>query len=125
MRERHSYHIGKSLLGLSEIPDTGRDQDDHVNHRDRDSWPVNTVLRAQQTPTETIYYSHHRIERVQEPKVFWNHTTLETDWRNIKAKLDDEWDNETEIAIFDHQRGDPQTDPERGTERQQHEQWHK
>src|SRR5271166_4761277 len=108
-----SNHIGKGLLGLSEIPDTRRNEDDHVNHRDCEPRPVNTVLCAQQAPAETIYDSHHRIERVEEAKPLWNYAALEADWRDIKTKLDHEWDNETEITIPDHEGGDPQTHSER------------
>src|SRR5208283_1109859 len=86
--QQHSYHIGKGLLGLSEIPDTRRNESDHFNHRDCEPQPVNTVLCAQQAPAETIYDSHHRIERVEEAKPLWNHAALKADRRDIKAKLD-------------------------------------
>ena len=72
--------------------------------------PVNIVSRAQQAPAETIDDSHHRIERVEQAKAFWNDAALETDRRDVKAKLDHERNNETEIAILHHEGGNPQTD---------------
>jgi hypothetical protein len=111
-----SNNVGKRLLGFSEIPKAGCQEESHFDCSDREGWPVDAALPSEEAPAKTVYDSHHGIERVEQAKPNWNDTALETDWGNIEAKLDEKRDNKTEVAVFDHKGADPQPDSERGTE---------
>ena len=91
-----------------QMPDAMRTTTSTISNRE--GRPVDAALPAQEAPAETVYDSHHRIERIEEAKPLRNDAALESDRRDIKAELDHERDNETEIAILDHEGGDPQAD---------------
>jgi hypothetical protein len=112
LRSAWSNHIGKRLFGSSEVPDTRRYEHDYINYRECKTWQVNTILYTYKAPSKAIDDPNHWVECIEKPKLRWNDATLKAYWGHIESKLDHERDNESEVAVFHHEGGNPHTYPE-------------
>ncbi len=118
-----SDDIGEAALGTPKIPDACRHEKDHASDGNCQARPVNVVLATENAPAKAVDDTDDGIEGIEQLKSFGHDVAEESDGRDVKAELDNEGDNKPEIAIFHHQRGNPQSNPEGGGKGEQYEQW--
>jgi len=111
-------YIRESLLGLAKIPDAANAQREGNADTDEKARRPDAALTAEQGPAESVDDAYHGVKRVKQPPPGGNHAAAEADGGNVKAELNDEGDNVTEIAVLDIQRGKPEPHAERRSEGQ-------
>src|SRR5262249_36769945 len=76
---------------------------------------------AENAPAKAVDDADHRIEAIQESPLLRYHRAGEADRRNIHAKLHNERDDVTEIAVFNIQCSNEQRRPKTGEHGQNYE----
>ena len=115
-----SDHVSKGSLHATEIPNRAGRQGGNRDDGQRKSRPIHVVLTAEQAPAESVDDADHRIDGIKETKPVRNNTAQKPDRRDVKAKLNNKWNNKAEITVLDHKSGDPQADSEGSCKRQEH-----
>src|SRR5438270_4691666 len=75
------------------------------------------AFTTEHAPAETVDDTDHRIERIRKSPLLWNDAGAKPHRRDIEAQLDNEWNDVTEIPVFDVERRDPHPDAEARDER--------
>jgi hypothetical protein len=111
-----SNQVREALFHFAELPDAEPEEEGCDGDADAEGGPVEGGLAAEEAPAETVNDANHRVQRVEETVLLGDDTGTEADRRDVEAELDDEWDDESKVAVFDIQRGKPETRPEGGQE---------
>src|SRR5437016_9617187 len=103
-----SDDIGKCPFHFAEVPNAGHAEEGGDESRNQESRKLKWDLAAEEGPAEAVDDADHRVERVEQMPFFGDDRAAETDRRNVKTELHDEWDDVTEVAVFDVQRTEPE-----------------
>ncbi len=103
------------------MPDAEPEEEGGDGEAEAEGGPVNGGLAAEEAPSETVNDADHRVQRVEETVLLGDDARTEADRRDVEAELDDEGDDEAEIAVFDIQGGEPEAGPEGGEEGKENE----
>ena len=63
---RTSHHVRERLLGPAEVEETRDERNEHDEHAEREAAPVRHERRAKDSPAESVYDTHERIEVIPE-----------------------------------------------------------
>src|SRR5258708_15692870 len=100
-----SQQIGEAALGAAEIADAEpKEQGDH-SQAQHETRQIERALAAEEAPAEAVDDPDNRVEAVPEAPALRHDCTRKPDRRDVKAELNDEGDDEAEIAILDVERG--------------------
>ena len=114
-----SNHVGKRFLGFSEIPDTSDQKRDDEGNRNGEPRPVDLGIAANDGPPKSIDHCDHRVERIKQAPALRHNRATKADRGNVKAKLDNKWDDVTKITVLGVERREPEACAERGGQREQ------
>src|SRR3984893_11265185 len=121
-----SDQIGETFFHFPELADTKPEKKPGDTEAEHKTGPIDLAFAAKDTPAEAVNDPDHRIERIGEPPLVRDNPGAVSDRRDVEPELNDEWDDITEIPVFDVERRDPYPNAEahdegnRGKKRQQH-----
>ncbi len=107
------------------MPDAEPEEEGGDGKAEAESGPVDGGLAAEEAPAEAIDDADHGVERIKQTPLFWDDAGAEADWGDVETELNDEGDDETKIAVFDIQGGEPEAGPEGSEKGEGDEDWQK
>lgn len=117
--------VCKNFFGFAEVADSENQKKDGEEERNGETGGINVIVAAKYGPAESVNDADERIEAVKEEggiaEFVPDKAAAVGDGRNVHSELNEEWDDETDVAVFDIERGDDQTWPKGGDECEQEE----
>ncbi len=96
-----SNQIRKALFHFAELPDAEPEEEGGNGEAEAEGGPVDGGLAAEEAPAEAVDDADHGVEGVEEAVLLGDDAGAEADWGDVEAELDDEGDDEPEIAVLD------------------------
>ncbi len=103
------------------MPDAEPQEEGGDGDAEAEGGPVDGGLATEEAPAEAVDDADHGIKGVEEAVLLGDDAGAETDRGDVEAELDDEGDDEAEVAVFDVQGGEPEAGPEGGEEGEENE----
>src|SRR3984957_7365012 len=106
-----SDDVGEAAFHFPEVPDA--DGDRRRGHGERDPHRAGVERNAEQRPAEAVDDPDQRVERIEQAPRFRHVGGGESHRRDEQAELHDERNDVAEVAVFDVERSEQQSEAER------------
>src|SRR5215475_10518471 len=111
IERRRSDQIGENPFHLPELANAQPQEEACDGQAEPESRPIRLAFAPEQAETKSVDNADHWIDRIEKAPLPWDDAGAESDRRHIEPQLHQKWNDITEIAILDIERGDPCADP--------------
>jgi hypothetical protein len=107
-----SNQVREAFFHFGELPDAEPEGEGGDVKAEAESGQIDGGLAAEGAPAEAVDDADHGVKGVEEAILIGDNARTEPNGGDVKTKLNDEGDDEAEMAVFDIQGGEPEAGPE-------------